>query len=155
MLVGALLAASCQGADGRDKRSAETSSPMPAPSSSHLAVTAEQPLISSGRVSLAPHGTGTVHVTAADPPTHTWTVRLDVAPPHDLSVVAYTSNGVKLLVLNSITDRDCKRERNRAQCVLQFPLLEAQVGGKWLVEVTNKSSFRITVAVTTTFQAAN
>jgi hypothetical protein len=93
-------------------------------------------------------------VTALDPPTHTYDVRVQSAASADISVSMRTWYGQRLRVLDSIeSDRACRTRRGRADCNFAFPALEAQRPGRWTVIVKKRSGPPGSVRVAVTFNS--
>jgi hypothetical protein len=92
-------------------------------------------------------------ITALDPPTHVYDVRIVAPDSADVGVRIHTWYGGTLHVLGSTRDPDwCKVRRRRSVCQLPFPLLEAQRPGLWTVIVTKRSDAAATVKVAVTFR---
>jgi hypothetical protein len=92
-------------------------------------------------------------ITALDPPTHVYDVRIVAPDSADIGVRIHTWYGTTLHVLGSTRDPDwCKVRRRRSVCQLSFPLLEAQRPGLWTVIVTKRSDAAATVKVAVTFR---
>lgn len=91
-------------------------------------------------------------VTALDPPTHTYDIRVDTVASADISVGIRTWYGQRLRVLDSIKkDSGCQARRGRARCNFAFPALEAQRPGRWTVIVRKRSGPPAAVRVVVTF----
>jgi hypothetical protein len=92
-------------------------------------------------------------ITALDPPTHVYDVRIAAPASANVGVRIYTWYGATLHVLGSTRNPDwCKVRRRRSVCQLPFPLLEAQRPGLWTVIVTKRSDAAATVNVVVTFR---
>lgn len=101
-----------------------------------------------GRVS------GRFTVTALDPPTHTYDVRVETAASADIRVSMRTWYGQRLHVLDSVeNDLSCHVRRGRAECLAAFPALEAQRAGPWTVIVTKRPGPPVAVRVAVTFSS--
>jgi hypothetical protein len=93
-------------------------------------------------------------VTALDPPTHTYDVRVNSVASADISVSVRTWYGQRLRVLDSIEeDRACRTRQGRVDCNFAFPALEAQRPGRWTVIVKKRSGPPATVRVAVTFNS--
>lgn len=91
-------------------------------------------------------------VRALDPPTHTFEVRLLVTPSAKLSLWFLTPYGQRIyLVRGSTTDERCVMKTDRIVCLQEFPALEAQRGGEWMLHVRNTSGRRMSSEITVTF----
>jgi hypothetical protein len=91
-------------------------------------------------------------ITAFDPPTHTYDVRVVTRASADLGVQMRTWYGQPLQVLDSIRgDSICHIRLGRADCFLAFPALEAQRAGEWTVIVRKRSGPAVAVRVEVTF----
>lgn len=91
-------------------------------------------------------------VTALDPPTHTYDVRVRTEASADISVRMRTWYGQSLRVLESVGDElSCHVRGGRADCISAFPALEAQRPGPWTVIVNKQSGPPVTVRVAVTF----
>lgn len=91
-------------------------------------------------------------VTALNPPTHTYDVRVRTQSSADISVRIRTWYGQSLRVLDSVgDDLSCNVKRGHADCVSAFPALEAQRAGPWTVIVSKRSGPPVAVRVAVAF----
>jgi hypothetical protein len=98
--------------------------------------------------------TATFQVTALDPPTHVFDVRVAAPASADFRVRMRTSDGALLHILDSTRSADwCQVRRDRSVCFLPFPLLEARREGLWTVIVTKRSIPAAAVRVAVTFRS--
>jgi hypothetical protein len=70
------------------------------------------------------------NVTALDPPTHVFDVRIVAPASADVRIRMRTANGRLLYILDSTRSKDwCKVRHGRSTCRLPFPRLEAHSEG--------------------------
>jgi hypothetical protein len=100
----------------------------------------------------AGNATGRFEVTAFDPPTHTYDVRVRTDASADISVWIRTWYGQHLRVLDSIEgDSSCHVRNGEADCLFFFPALEAQRAGPWTVIARKRSGPPVTVRIEVMF----
>lgn len=100
----------------------------------------------------AGRATGRFEVTAFDPPTHTYDVRMETKASADMSVWMRTWYGQRLGVFDSLAgNSSCRFRQGRADCLFPFPALEAQRAGPWTLIAHKRSGPPIRVRIEVTF----
>lgn len=102
------------------------------------------------------HSVARFKITALDPPTHVFDVRIVAPTSANLVVRMRTAPppGRLLRIFDPTQTEDfCKVRRRTSVCSLPFPQLEAQREGPWTVIVNKRSDPAATVRVDVTFRS--
>lgn len=94
----------------------------------------------------------TLKITAPDPPTHTWEVRIEQPSSAAVAVRIRTWYGNDFHVFDSSAGSEssgCEPRGARRLCVARFPALEAQRAGTWtlVVEKLSKPPAKVSIEI--------
>jgi len=102
-----------------------------------------------------PRGRATVTypVVALDPPTHTFSVKIDATGYPNLAVWFTTDYGAVLHVTpRTRRQADCPQTSGEMRCLFVFAQLEAQHAGDWVIHIRKRSAGASTVTMTVLFE---